>query len=127
MQAKKLPPSDFDDDMKTVIGPPHFPWDLRMTRQSWVWITRPWPFLIEPTMGSPGIGRQHLANCTAMPSEPRITTAPASLASVVRCSPPWVASLLATTAAWQAHVERAQGLAQQALAELGRFVVLHGL
>src|SRR5205814_6186025 len=42
--------------------------------QSEMCTTSPWPFLIEPTMASPGIGRQHEASCTAMPSVPRIVT-----------------------------------------------------
>ena len=37
-----------------------------------VWMRRPWPLRIEPTMGSPGMGWQHLANWMAIPSVPRM-------------------------------------------------------
>ena len=50
--------------------------DLAAVGQSCVCTTIPWPFLIEPMMASPGIGRQHLANCTDIPSEPRMMIGP---------------------------------------------------
>ena len=35
-------------------------------------------FLMEPTISSPGIGRQQVASCTATPSVPRMVTLPGS-------------------------------------------------
>ncbi len=55
--------------------------DRAMLEQSEAWTTSPWPFLIEPAMESPGIGRQQVASCTAMPSVPRIVTLPAVFSS----------------------------------------------
>ena len=68
------------------------------TGQSWVWMTMPRPFLMKPMIGSPGIGWQHLANCTAMPSEPRMMTGPA-LPACLRLAAPAGSSLRAMTMA----------------------------
>src|SRR5574337_1265262 len=40
-----------------------------------------------PTMGSPGMGWQHLASCTAMPSEPWMRMAPAGLGLITSGRP----------------------------------------
>src|SRR6267378_4000385 len=53
------------------------PRDLAAVGQSLVCTTSPWPFLMKPRMGSPGMGLQHLANCTANPSDPWMTIEPA--------------------------------------------------
>jgi hypothetical protein len=54
--------------------------------------------LIEPMISSPGIGRQQVASCTAIPRCPRITTLPTSGRGVALASSRWRSSLRATTA-----------------------------
>ena len=70
---------------------------LTINGQSCIWINRPWFFLISPTIWSPGIGWQHFANCTTMPSVPRIEMASLVLLCQDTASPGF-ARRFATTA-----------------------------
>ena len=58
---------------------PRSPRSLATLGQSWVCTSRPWPLRSVPMIGSPGMGWQQRASCTATPSEPRMLIAPAGL------------------------------------------------